>query len=169
LTALLRTFVEICLFRLPPQVLPDSRFLLGLTVIVYAALGVLQMLVDGMRWLPTLVIGILDPLLLAEFIWLALYFRNRKGRFRQTATAAFGTGVVLTLVAIPVLATAGALGAGPFTGLLVWVIFFWGIAVLAHILRHALEIRGLASGLLAFAYTLATLILYSGLFPPAGS
>lgn len=138
--ATIRTLIEICVFRAGPQELPYSAHLLGVCLALSAVLSFLgaQQLRPG------------DPIALevavvtgftAAFVYGLLSIQRLQSRFMQTATAVFGSNVVLALpvfvLSMPV-AEHGPEDAGAaLLGLLALVI--WHVGILGHIFRHALS------------------------------
>jgi hypothetical protein len=168
---LLQAFFEILIRRRGPEHLPDSDFLLKLTLIVYV-FAQAPVVVALYGWTgEALVAVLLDTGLLALFFWVLLKFTGREARYRQTLTALLGTGALLSLPQGPLVllskaaADAGQPPAGPTFALLLFL--FWSIIVQAHIVSRALS-GSIGIGLaVALVYFLLSYQL-SGMFPPAG-
>jgi hypothetical protein len=113
----LRIFVDIVLWRRGPQDLPVSGLLLAFTVAAYVAVSIVQLaLLDesASSWLFFLVV---DPLLLAAWVWLLLRLYGKRERFLQTASAVFGAGAALGLALyLPLQVLVMALGEAPTSG-----------------------------------------------------
>ncbi len=159
-------WIDLCLLRANPQDLPASDFLLGLTMLAYLAVNVSLSLLS---WaLPrALAVSLADLLVLSAFAWTALQWRRKPARFRQTLTALTGTGTVLGLLALPMVAglmAAQRAGGGAGALGLVWLaLVVWSVVVLGHILRHALSVSfgtGIALGVLytVLSYGLAQVL-----------
>lgn len=142
---LLRRYVEICLLRAAPQDLPASLFLLGLSLAAYFIVGV-GISLRNLDLPAAAALVVLDTALLAGLLFLLLWVRDLPNRYLQTITALLGTGVILELIAWPLLAwqqqamvdnaaTTGLV----VSSLLLWVWLFWNLMVIGHILRHALS------------------------------
>lgn len=160
MAALLRVFLDIALLKSGPQVLPASGLLLALAAAAcfVSTLAVLSLLIaDG----GALLRAAGAELLLDAFgIGLVLAAARRTARYPQTLSAVYGSGVVLNLALLPIVALHAYDPArfGQASALLQLLVLGWGLAVLAHILRHALElVLGLALGLAAFYLFLAIL------------
>jgi hypothetical protein len=114
----LRIFLDIVLWRRGPQDLPVSRLLLAVTVVAYVAVSIAQLALleeSASSWLFFLVV---DPLLLAAWVWLLLKLYGKSERFLQTASAVFGTGAVLGLgLYLPLQVLVMALGEAPASGI----------------------------------------------------
>ena len=114
----LRIFIDIVLWRRGPQDLPVSRLLLAVTVAGYIAVSVVQLALLGESAATWLFFLVIDPLLLAAWVWLVLRVFAHPERFLQTATAVFGTGALLGIgLYLPLQLVATGLGQGPTSGL----------------------------------------------------
>lgn len=165
---LLRRFVDICLLRAGPQDLPASTFLLATTLAVYGIAGLFLSLVNT-TLSEALLMVMVDILLLAAFAYVILWVRTLTARFVQALTALAGTGAMLEFAAWPALAwqqlSATADGAGlMIPSLLLWAWLFWSIAVVGHILRHALSTTYTAGTLLSLLYTFIAISVVRSLF-----
>jgi hypothetical protein len=140
--ALVKVFWEIALWRRGPRDLPPSQGLLAVAALAYTATSTIQsLLIDGPGM--ALVNGLADLGFTVGAFWLCLAIGRRGHRLLQTLTAVLGTGTLLALPNIAVFVLAGALGPeGPLTGavkLLLLPLLVWSVAVLAHIVRQALD------------------------------
>jgi hypothetical protein len=141
--AYLTTFMKIALRRLGPEDLPDSQFLLWVTLVVYLLLQVPSGLI---------VYGATSILLLSIMISLVMLFVSLRilltvtgyqSRFRQTLMAMLGTNALLTAVSLPVSVwrqatlTAEASAALPST--IIIAILLWSLVVDGHIFARALS------------------------------
>ena len=159
---LIRLFFDIALFRLGPQDCPASTFLLWLALAANLAVGVLLALLDP-DWLDALARSVIGALMLAAFLGAALYLSGKMSRFLQTATAAFGCDTLVSVLAIPFLV--GAQWSPEAAGILLLLLMAWQIAVIGHILRHALSIALPTAVGLALAYTAVSYRIIMELFP----
>lgn len=160
MSALLRAFLDIALLRSGPQALPASRLLLALSMALYAATYLAVIATTTLEF-RVLVAQVLASVLLDLVgLYLVLAVAKRQARYPQTLTALFGSGAILNLALLPVALVVAAGGprfelAGALAASLV---MGWGLAVLAHILRHALELAwGLALALAA-AYMFLSIV-----------
>ncbi len=154
-----RRLLDIALLQRGPQDLPHSPMLLGLAV---AASAGMSFAAQGLHRLPLAAMALI-LIYTAAFLHGILQMRQLTTRFTQTAMAVFGTDALLTLVAIPVLGalTPQADAADTSAGALIAYLLLigWNVAVLGHILRHALDAR-LGTGLLwAAAYLFGTMLI----------
>ncbi len=150
-----RHLLEIALLRRGPQDLPYSPTLLALAV---AASTIGSVLAQGANRLPLLSLALIVAYT-AAFLHGVLQMRQLTARFLQTATAVFGTDAIITLAALPVLGALGGPDAGqPGSGVVLAYLALvgWNVAVLAHILRHALDTSFGKGALWAIAYVAGT-------------
>lgn len=163
--ALIYLFLDISLFRRGPQDCPASWLLLGLAVSANFLVGTLLSL-TGSEGLAALGQALLGIGLLAAFLLGALYFTDKLPRLLKTGTAAFGTDTLISLVAL-VFILLGELipDLKEIVGMVLLLLMFWQIAVLGHILRHALAIPLLAGVGLSFVYFLVSYRILMTLFP----
>ena len=142
---LLSVFVNICLLRAAPQDLPVSGFLLMLTAGLSLVSGTLVLQDSFGGLFQGFLAQLLDLALLAILLQLVLVFKHKPERFAQTCTALFGTGVLLNLATIPTILMMSddpsASPPGELAMLLYLLLMLWVLVVIAHILRHTLEIR----------------------------
>lgn len=151
LVALLRPFTAICCFRKGPQDLPASPELLSLCLLGY---GFSSFLLAVTSQEPDIAIAtaLIDTLLLALLCYVLLLLRRLPGRWLQATTALSGIGIIFSLAAVPMsfwlanIERDNALLLPVF--LIVILLLVWNIAVMAHIMRHALS-TSFTLGLLA--------------------
>jgi len=148
----IQRILGIALLRAGPQDLPYSTGLMGTVIALTAAVNypVIQRYTPEAE--PLAQIGLLVAYNLG-FLLAALSLRGHGPRFVQTASALFGSDIVISAVALPILLVIGrpdeanALAALAFLALLIW-----NIAVVRHILSAALALGGLASLATSLAY-----------------
>ena len=151
---LLQKLVGICLFRDGPQDLPYSAtHLLGL---IGASMILTYSAADNLPDTGTvgLQVVVATGFSLA-FLYALLLLRGLTPRFTQSATAMFGTdvliGIPVTLMTFPIAAYGAEQAQGAAAGIL--LLWFWQVAILGHIFRHTLEMRLALGILLALAYS----------------
>ncbi|HHM05221.1 MAG TPA: hypothetical protein ENJ19_05705 [Gammaproteobacteria bacterium] len=168
LTGFIKAFWTICTFNSAPQNLPASWTLLGITAVGYFAVSLMiaALQLGGAHAFPA---ALLDVVLLSALTRAVLWVRMFGERFVQTLTALTGTGALLGLVAVPVVAwhqraqASGSDASLPALMLLAWMA--WDLAVIAYILRHALSTVFYVGAALALvyayiAYRLTTVLFY---------
>ena len=164
LKALLNYFVDLCLLRVGPQDLPASKPLLVLLSGLNILVG-LVMIVDVRAGMAS---ALAESIFETAFMLTALYFglqwRNHQPRFMQAGTALMGSGLLISLLALPLISWSQRPDSIE-AGLLLLALIIWSMVVMGHILRHTFEI-GLGLGVgLAFGYTLLSWNLAMILFP----
>ncbi|MCF6283448.1 MAG: hypothetical protein L3J28_14805 [Candidatus Polarisedimenticolaceae bacterium] len=134
--ALINYFFDLCLLRVKPQDLPASQALLSITFILNVLVGLL--LIGDVR--PHPAAALLESFIGASLLLITLkgmlYLRQIEARFIQSATALMGSGLILSLIALPLLVLAGNGGEPTLAGTLLLLLVMWSIIILAHILRH---------------------------------
>lgn len=159
ITATVRCLVRISLLRNGPQDLPYSHELLGLCAAASLAVGYL--LLRGFHLSPTPGQDLLFTLVFSlAFVYGVLALKGMTSRFVQTATAFFGTDVIVSMVALPVLQLGMGMGAqAPVSGLAMIGITIWNIAIIGHILRHALSASFALGVLIALGYLFGSVMV----------
>jgi hypothetical protein len=168
--ALFNLFLDICLFRKGPQDIPPSAVLMKLCLLGYGASGFLVLLLGTPAPVALLQI-LLDLVLLAGLLHLVLLLNRHPGRFEQTLTALTGTGTLLGLLALPLMhwiVRQGTEGDTTLPSLLMLGLMVWSVAIIAHILRHALDTSVWAGALYALGYTVLSWTLAGWMGPQAG-
>jgi hypothetical protein len=167
---ILRLFYDIMLFKKTPQDVPFSPFLTRMTLVGYASISFLMVFMTS-HWFSAVLEMAVDIVLLMAFARITLAWVHKSGRYQQTFCALLGTDALITLCGIPatavMLVPSGDLG---LLGLLILVgLMLWHWAVIAHILRHALEqTLGFSLGL-ALLYMMAAYQIIGLLFPTLNS
>lgn len=163
---LVKCFLDLCLFRSGPQDLPASRFLLSLVIILNVLVSVFLASLEG-ELSQAVLQSVLAPALLALFLFGLLKFSNHSSRYTQTVTAGIGGDALITVLAVPpVLLGLIIPDVRGYVGLLLFALMLWEIAVIGHIIRHAMDIPFMAGLGLALAYTALSYRIMMALFPP---
>lgn len=156
-------FVDICLFKKGPQDVPASRFLLVLALIAYAVVGELLLGVEADWWVASQQV-VVEAALLLGYTAAVLYFTGRSARYLQTATALLATDAVISTPGALVLYWWLAHPAVRAFQMVLFALMIWHIAVVGHILRHALS-RPLSNGiLLSILYVVLSYQVMNALF-----
>ena len=169
--ALLDLFLDICLLRKGPQDVPESPALLKSTLAAYGLASLLVQVVS-VSPLTALFQACLDLGLLVGLTYAVLQVMGFPGRFTQTLTALAGTGALLGFVIFPVTIWMDRdIGAGVQSGwpallFLAWLI--WSIAVVTHVLRHALSTSVPMAALYTLGYLAISVAVATWLFPEMG-
>jgi hypothetical protein len=168
---LLRHFFLLTCFKRNPQDLPASDAFLAIIVPVYLLTGSLHNSIHE-TFFRSSIIGILDILFLVFFVYLVLKMFNYPQRWSQTVTAMAGSGIILTLFAVPVSLGLVHYQDGSLYMLLAFLMLFlfaWSLCVHAHILRHALELPFNAGFIFAFVYNLLSFMVIGTLLQIQGT
>lgn len=168
---IVRAFMDIALRRRGPEDLPASGFLMSLTLAGYVAVSAVTIAFYASDAADLAAQIGLDLVLMFGFFGFLLTVHRKMPRFRQTMTAALGTGMLLTAIAIPLVAWLSADTAGPLAtapAVLMYLVVLWSITVTAHILQRALEIPFLGGVILAVGYFLLNVAAFARFFPAEG-
>ncbi len=158
-----KLFFDIAIFKKGPQDVPFSPWLLRLLVLVYALVNLLVLKMSNNLLDSLLQVG-LEVILVLAFAWLMTTLSNRKERYPQTACALVGTDALISVFALPALATLVGKG-NLFSFIMVVVLMLWHWLVTAHIIRHTLS-QPLLSGLgIAFLYFVVSYHILAMFFP----
>ena len=168
---LLQNFFLITCLKRKPQDLPASDLFLVFVVFLYLVAGCIHnSLHDSMY--RSLLIGGLDILLMFFFVYLFLKLLNHSNRWTQTILALAGSGLILTLFAIPVsiglIRTQGN-PAYPLFAFLLLFLFIWSISVHAHIFRHAFTLSFGSGVAIALFYNLISFMIISSMIQTQGN
>jgi len=165
---LFNSFMEICLFRLGPQDLPASNIFLTIVFVISILLALLLNLIN-LSFQHAVLAMMINITVVIIITWLILRLYNKPMRFIQTLTAQMGAGVVISVVAAPVivmLVYAEEHDVDMTAAIVLWLgLFIWELAVTAHILRHALSTTFLQGFLMAILYPLIYFQLIDFLIP----
>jgi len=141
MNALIILILNIMRLRAAPQDLPHSRFLMLLFVGSYLLMGIIISLLDQTLGLSLLSAGI-DTAMLVGLAYLALWIRGYQGRTVQTVTALVATGTLFEIISYPLVAYLQQTSVDNPSNLsiLLLLLIIWNIAVIGHILRHAIDV-----------------------------
>ncbi|MDT8388587.1 MAG: hypothetical protein RQ736_13860 [Thiogranum sp.] len=168
--AWLLSWLDQCLLRRVPQDDAQSTSALRWSILAYFATDLFQAL-PGTDQAQAFGMAMADTLLMILFSWAVLTLSGKATRWVQTLTALAGTGMLLSLFAMPlVLQVSRSVESGGAPGALLvsaWLLLLvWSIAVQAHIFRHALSTRYGVGVLIAILHTLLAITLLQALFTP---
>ncbi len=152
--SILQSLAGICLFRQGPQDLPYAPQALGAAVLLSGALNYIaaaNMPESGNVGAQVLAAAGFSLL----FLYAVLVLRALQARFMQSATALFGTEV---LIAIPLTVLSFMLAgsdpqSAPGAATAILLLWAWRVGIVGHIFRHTLEIPLALGVLLALAYS----------------
>ena len=160
-------FLDVCLLRRAPQDLPASTSLFAVSVALSVIVGAIGV-ADVIKGVSALAAAMLDAVIALVMLRLVLMIQNHIARFLQTATAVFGSSVILGLIALPLQLVIGDAGnespMAPFVSVAYLLLLIWVQVVIGHILRHALNIS-LSLGIgLALTYSIVSGVIIQTLF-----
>jgi hypothetical protein len=177
LNTVIRAMGEILQLRGGPQNLPTSYPLLAAGSVVFVACGAVLFRLQGMSGMLPLLQALVSFAVLAAYAHTLLRLRNLGNRLPQTLTALVLAGGFFSVLAywpisvlLPYMVQMRAGGQtqaplGPT--LLVLVLGVWSLAVQAHVLRVAMEIRMLAAFALVLLYEILSVLVVNLLFGQA--
>jgi len=165
--AYVQAFINIALLKSAPEDLPDSRFLLGLTLFVYIVtqipLGPAEVLVRAVS---------VSLLMLFGGMWALLHLTGHGARYTRAITAMLGVNALLSALSVPFSlwsqSATGAEMSAATPNTVIFAIMLWSIAIDGHILARVLS-RPYGIGLLVAVgfFFLHTAVLFELL--PAGT
>ena len=171
LTALMtlsKAFLDVCLLRKGPQDLPKSSVLLAFSFFLYLVIDVL-LTVQSRPIADSLMVSLLDVCFLAGVVSLILRQHQHIDRFLQTMTALFGTGVILGIFIFPLVYGGVQNQYGDLLQQIIILLFLvmviWNVAVLAHIIRHAISTSIGIGIMMAILYIWMSSLLITMIFP----
>ena len=167
---LINYFVDVCLLRRGPQDAPVSSTLLLLVLLVNLAISSIGVsdIIPGPQ---AVAASIVDAVIIIVLLQLVLRLKNRIERFIQTATATFGTGALLGMLALPLQLAVSSEAAEQSQTMAIFylMLLVWVQVVIGHILRHALNVS-LSLGIgLALVYSVLSGVLIQSLFIDSSS
>ena len=168
---LIQSFWEICLLQKAPQDIPYSRGLFFLLLVANFLVGTLYSGLSSpdVTFGSILLLASIHMLFFVGSLSVLMTVMGYSARIFQTLTALLGTGVIITLLAMPVvLAINYAPQLTGYFGLILLLLITWDLVIMAHILRHALSVSFLLAGLFAFGYFMLSIKLVEFLLPATG-
>jgi len=154
---ILLRFIDICRLRAAPQDLPASRLLMGITLFAYGVMA-LFLTVGEMGLGTAIQVGLADALLLAGLAYIMLWVRDVTERYVQMVTAMAGSCALLELLLWPLLTLQqyGINDGGMFfvviATILLWAWLIWEVAIIANIVKHALDASIWMALIISFFY-----------------
>jgi len=166
--AIARASWDVFTLRGGPQAFPREWAPFTLVVAVYLVSDAVSFLAQGLGATAIAEETTFDFGLQVLYFVLVLAAKFNLPRLRQSLAAWFGAGVILNLLATPV--NLGAFlskadWAQEFWFVLTCLLIAWSMAVMAQVLRYALEIGLAFSLIVAAVYTFASTVVFIGLFP----
>ncbi len=162
-----KLFLDICLFRKGPQDIPLSRFLLAITLIFTLSTSMVLSWVE-VELFQAVLQSVCATLLLVGFFFGMLKMAKKITRFPQTLIAVLAADGIITGLAIPLVLVSAVLPEWQaIVSLVLLAMMLWELAVLGHIIQQAMDFPRYGPGFaLAFVYTVLSMRIMMGLFPP---
>jgi len=160
---LLKLFFDICLLQKGPQDIPTSPGLLALLIPTYAGISFLILILSTDP--ATAILQVFAEIFLVlTSCKIILYLAKKNERYQQSASALLATDSLISLAALP--AMASLIGQGSALAFFsVVALMLWHWIVSGHIYSHALD-QPFTFGLgVAFLYILVSYQLMALLFP----
>lgn len=162
---LLSIFLQISLFQQRPDGLPASSFLFAVLLVINLIIGVANFLID-FDIIQSMLRTMADLVVSLSFVYLMLLAANKASRGLQTMIAMLGVSAILNCLSFPLLLllpeVRTEIGA---VGVVLYAMFFWHIAIMGHIFRHALSVNLPTGLMISFVYVLMTMAVFYSLFP----
>lgn len=150
---LLTIFADLLRFRQGPQALPSALVFTVLLALVNLLLGVVAHLSlgtdEGVSAGHAFGLMLFRLAVATTFVAVVLSLRGLSARANQTLSALFGTGIIFTLLVLPLLVLIGGGAQGPGLALVYFGLLTWSLAVDGHIFRHAVNGSMVLGALLA--------------------
>lgn len=158
------SFARVMALLTAPQDLPYSNSSLARILFLYIVTGLLVLVFNDTDLLTAVALLAMDLLVLVGFIKFCLYTRNNTDRYQQTLFACLGVGVFFQLLSLPLIlmidtAADTATAINVFAGFYYLALVCWQITVIAHILRHAMNMQLTQTLLLSFSYFILIIFL----------
>jgi hypothetical protein len=170
--ALFRAFFKICLLKNGPQDLPLSRELLAVCLLSYAIINSLLALTTTTPP-KAIASSVLETVLVSIITIIILRLNRHPERWVQTLTALTGTGCILGILALPLFAGSLLFDTGELLQALLVILYLtliiWSLAIMGHILRHALDTTIGVGVMFAIIYILISSLLIGVIVSKAGS
>lgn len=141
--ALLQTFWSVALRRLGPEDLPDSKFLLGVILMVYVCVQAPLIWILYNSSLVILQTILAQLTMMSACVWGMLMLAGHRTRFRQTMIALIGTSALLSALTVPFVVWHQSILAADselrLPAVAILMILIWSLAVDGHIFSRALS------------------------------
>lgn len=156
---LFNAFFGICCLKMKPQDISASKNLLIICLLVYGFISV-QLALLSQPFDKAVMAGAIEVVFIMIFCFAVLQIGGKSSRWVQTVTALAGTGIIISIIALPLYLFIGTNSETVATSdglrvlglLLLATLACWNIIIMGHIFRYALEINMFSSVVLAIAY-----------------
>ena len=165
---LVARFWEICLLRKGPEDVPYSPPLMLLLLLLGYVVDNLRinLLLPGITAWQLAGILLLHTLLMLSITAGLLTLFGYRARIIQTLTALTGTGVILSLLMLPLdFITRQNPQNFTMASLIIMAVQIWSLVIIGHILTHALSVHRLTGVIIAIGYLILGLAAFNMLLP----
>jgi len=158
-------FWQVCTFKLGPQDMPYSGYLLLFSSVAYALVSVMVAALS-LSFGQALVSGLLEVALIGAMTQLLLWIRELTARFYQTFIALMGSGAIIGALIWPLQLMQISAGDEPLLlpSLIALGLLVWNVTIVGHILRHAIKAPYFVGIGLALIYTYVLMSVMNSLF-----
>ncbi|NOQ62915.1 MAG: hypothetical protein GQ582_00195 [Methyloprofundus sp.] len=145
--------------------MPHSQILLRVSMLAFALISYLMISLSSGA-LNALLQVALELIIVISFAALSLSITHNMQRFMQTICALVGTDALLSLFAMPVIATLHIDSTHTLAAIALLALMLWNWLVSAHIIRHAINSSFSFALGLVFLYIFSASQIIGVLFPP---
>ncbi len=167
IVTLFRLFFSICRLKTGPQEVPASAPFTVVLLLAYTLISILVSL-NLLALDYSIFASLLETTLTVALTLGILQIRRLENRSMQTLSALAGTGIVISVIELPIIYWLGlARATGMDTGLpgiFMLLLLVWSLMIMAHILRHALNTHFFIGFLLSLFYYWAYLSVVGTVF-----
>ena len=175
MSALLRLFWDICIFRRGPQDMPYSRFLFGGLLLAYLIFGLFIYLLPDSKGFSHPLNQIMLYLFVDTAAWMGVLYlilrsHGYAARALQTLTTLLAIEIVLNLAHLPFILLVSGTGSQTVMSTLLNVfgtmlILLWELALYTHILRNALATSIFKAGGFALMLFVLSIVINLQMLP----
>lgn len=174
MSALIRLFWNICIFRRGPQDVPHSPFLLGTLLVINIVFGFFALMIpdyNGLRHPLTQILSFLvvATLISMGFVIMVLWVHGHVSRTLQTLTAMQAADTIIGLAQLPFSLMVSFVGKNGSLVVLFYLgtmaALLWQLAVYTHIFRHALSCSIFRGGAYALVLFILSMMIQAQMLP----
>ena len=163
--AYLNLLFKICLFIKGPQDIPYSQALFRLSIISFVIISYLLIQLSLNSFNALLQAGA-ELSIIIGFTGLILSITNKLNRFLPTVCALIGTDALISLFAMPVIATLNLDNGNILASFAMLILMIWNWLVITHIVRHAINKPFSFAAGIVFLYIFSAYKVMGVLFSP---
>jgi len=154
----IKFYIELCFLKVAPQDAPGSKNAFYISVFCYFLVGALIIGINQDMIKGVFLSGVQTALLMF-LANLVLWIKKTPERYEQTMSALCASGAIIGLIALPIMSVLNSgneLGVDTDAvsfGLIIWLsLIVWESIVIAHILKHSMDIPIMAGLAGSFIY-----------------